>query len=467
MSKVVLSRGELDGMRATLEDLPPDRAATDKRATLKKLSQERQSHWPNTLDATRKKREQAFADKECVAEAHRQVQDKEEAELRRVERLHAIGRANDLLYEQTDCMKVLRSKELLSDCLHDRKYQMADKEQVKVVDREREASYHQVVLQTVRGLEGKEKEKEAANLKRIADVAVVREDQLRQVRGARAAHATEQIAIGEHMRRDAEALAEEEQRNAVEKARTTKEKNYEFMMGNEQLKEIKRQMKIQDDKDGEKREAEVGVIENRKKVRKALEHRKFDKAQQTRLRMIEKATEILAAKATGDNALLNRQVNELREKEDKYFADKETHREAEWDKTIQSRRQQVQAKKDRTEVERKEEESMIDNWRRVAGEENDREERKIQKAHHDNVHLKKLQKAQGLERDRSRHEMDLLDAERERLYRDKGDEEDARFKEICKKEIQRYAADGKPLYPLYRALEYKQPDILAVSGFRI
>lgn len=454
-------------MKETLEDAPPNRASMDKRAMLKKLSDERQSHWPNTLEATRKKREAAFRDKETLAEERRKIQDKEEAELRRIERLNAINRANDLLYEQTDCMKVLRSKELLSDCLHDRKYQIKDKEQVKVAEKVREAHYHEVVLTTVKSLEEKEREKQAAMQRRIADVATVREQQLKEVRGQRAAYRAEQVAIGEQMRRDAEALAEEEHRNAIEKARITKEKNYEFLMGNEQLKEIKRQLQIQEAKDDAKRESEVGVLENRKKVRKALEQRKFEKAQETRLKMIERATEVLAKKQSGDNALLNKQVNEQRQKEDKKFADKEAHREAEWQKTVESRRQQVDSKKLRTEAERQEEEALIANWRRQADDDNDKEVRKIRKAHEDNINLKKLQKAQSLEREREKHEMALLDAERERLYREKGDEEDLRFKEICKKEIERYAADGKPLYPLYRAMEYKQPDLLPVSGFRI
>lgn len=454
-------------MQETLEDVPPNRAALDKRAALKKLSDERQSHWPNTLEALRVKREAAFRNKEDIAEEKRKILDKEEAELRRVERLNAINRANDLLYEQTDCMKVLRSKELLSDCLHDRKFQISDKEKVRQQHLQQEARHHEVVLDTVQTLAGKEREKELAAQRRIEEVARVREQQLNEVRAGRAAQLAEQHAIGEQMRRDAEALAEEERLTSIEKARVTKEKEKEFLLGNEQLKEIKRQIKAQEERDNERREAEVGVIDNRKKVRKALEQRKFDKAQETRLKMIDRATEILAKKVSGDNALLNKQVNELREKEDKKFADKEAHREAEWNKTIDSRRQQIEAKKRRDQIEREEEENMISRWRQQSDVENEREMKKIQSAHESSVHLKKLQKAQALEREREKHEMDLLDAERERLYREKGDEEDARFKEICKKEIQRYAADGKPLYPLYRAMEYKQPDLLPVSGFRI
>ena len=47
------------------------------------------------------------------------------------------------------------------------------------------------------------------------------------------------------------------------------------------------------------------------------------------------------------------------------------------------------------------------------------------------------------------------------------EKEDDKFSRICEQEIERYAADGKPLYPLYKALEQKPKEIMAVTGFRI
>jgi hypothetical protein len=467
MTTVYLSREELRAIKSTLEDVPPNHDRDEKRARLKKLSDDRQAHWPNTLEAMRKKREAAFRDKEAIAEQKRKEIDREEAERRRVERLESINRANDLLYEQTDCMKVLRSKELYSDCLHERKSQIREKQRVKDELLRENQAHHEVVLNNVKIAEEKEKEKLRQQQKTIADVTEVRENQLREVRAQREAYAAEQVAIGLQMRRDTEIRAEEEQKALIEKARVTKEKNYEFLMGNEQLKELKRQIQLQEQQDNERREAEVDVIENRKKVRKALEQRRFEKAQETRLRLIDRATQLLAEKTNNDNAILSRQINEQREKEDKKFADKEAHRKLEWQKTIESRNQQIQSKKERVITEKDEEQRMVNRWQKKNADDNATEQRKQHERHENIINLKKLQMAQQLEKNREKNESALIDAERERLYREQGDDEDARFKEICKREINRYAADGKPVYPLYRAMEYKRPDLLPVSGFRI
>lgn len=467
MSTTILPRSEIERIRDSLEDVPPNRSRDLKRETLKKLSDERQSHWPNTLEAQRKKREQSYVDKEAVAEEQRRVIDREEAERRRLERLESIKRANNLLYEQTDCMKVLRSKELLSDCIHDRGYQIKHKDKVKEDIKLENKGHHQNVLRAVQSAEEKERAKEAALQARIKAVAEVREEQLKEVRATRAAEAAEQRAIGEAMKRAAEQQVELERQQQLEKIILTKHKNLEFKKGNDQLKEIRTQLRLQEERDEARREAEVDVIENRKKIRKALEQRKFEKAQETRLKMIDRATKILAEKTSNDNALLDRQVNEQRQKEDKKFADKAAHREHEWNLTIESRNQQVEAHNRQLEIEREEERLMIERWRQQAAEAAAAERAKDDNRHHSTVRLKDMQLAQALERKKEKAEARIIDDERERLYRLQGDEEEARFREVCKQEIKRYAADGKPLYPLYRAMEYKQPDLLPVSGFRI
>ncbi len=131
MAAVVISKADIARMKMSVEESTMDRIGDSKRAALKKLSHDRQSQWPNTLEALRRKRETEFKNREVLAEQKRRVLDQEEAEFRRQQRLEAISRANDLLYEQTDCMKVLRSKELLSDCLYDRTFQVMHKNKVK------------------------------------------------------------------------------------------------------------------------------------------------------------------------------------------------------------------------------------------------------------------------------------------------------------------------------------------------
>ena len=84
------------------------------------MCEDRVSKWPNTLAALRIKREQQRAERERVEEEARRVGDKQEADRRALERKKKIDAANDLIFSQTDKMKVLRGKMLLDAVLKDR-----------------------------------------------------------------------------------------------------------------------------------------------------------------------------------------------------------------------------------------------------------------------------------------------------------------------------------------------------------
>ena len=108
MSQVLISRHDVQRM---MESTQPAQitAGESRRRMLKKVSDERVSYWPNTLEATRKKKENFRFIKAEQDELQRQEVDRQEAELQKKLRIDAIKRANTILYEQTDKMKNLRS----------------------------------------------------------------------------------------------------------------------------------------------------------------------------------------------------------------------------------------------------------------------------------------------------------------------------------------------------------------------
>eukprot|EP01035_Chromulina_nebulosa_P017737 gene17737-23332_t len=101
----VISQSELERIRNSLKEEQINIDQQSKKNKLKNLSNERVKHWPNTLEAMRKKKETFLKDKLEQEELVRQEIDKQEAEHRKKERLETIKRANDLLYEQRDKMK--------------------------------------------------------------------------------------------------------------------------------------------------------------------------------------------------------------------------------------------------------------------------------------------------------------------------------------------------------------------------
>ena len=74
---LVLTKAELERMRATIRGPQGDTTVQDRKAHLKQLSNDRMKNWPNTLEALRKKKESFLKDREEKEELKRQEIDRE------------------------------------------------------------------------------------------------------------------------------------------------------------------------------------------------------------------------------------------------------------------------------------------------------------------------------------------------------------------------------------------------------
>ena len=123
---LVLSAGELHNIRRMVQ--PPEITDTQAaRLALKKLSDDKISRWPNTLAARRKHKEEARSRRLKAEEDARLANDKRLAAERALDRKVRIERANRMIYEQTDRMKVLRSKRMMADIQKHREKQVKSK----------------------------------------------------------------------------------------------------------------------------------------------------------------------------------------------------------------------------------------------------------------------------------------------------------------------------------------------------
>lgn len=74
----VITYSELERMRASVAPISStERARLGRKEELKKLSEDRIQHWPNTLDANRTKKESFMKDREAKDELRRQEIDKQ------------------------------------------------------------------------------------------------------------------------------------------------------------------------------------------------------------------------------------------------------------------------------------------------------------------------------------------------------------------------------------------------------
>lgn len=449
--------------------LPPveNRARQERKAQLKAMSDERQKHWPNTLEALRRKKESFIKDREEKEELKRQEIDREEAELRKTLRLESIKRANELLYEQTDKMKMLKGQVLYADVLHTRKQQIVEKEKAKDAVKEVDRQFHGITMEKVRVGEIAEKEK-AEEIKAMHEkVEISRRQQLEERRAQRAAAEAETNRIGEAMKQRAiEQLAAEEQK-AKERKQMLWERNQETLRANAELQNLRHTL-IEKEREAEaSRDAEIELIEDRKKIRKAIELRRFEKQQQKRQQLIDAATERMNAFQSKENEILFKQIADKEADDERKFQEKEARRRQEWEETVKSRTAQIEAKKVSKDIKKVEETADIARIKAAAAEANRIEEQKEAERRAKVKALKNNQYREASEAQRKKVDERLQIIEKERLQGSLLQQDNDKFTEICKAKVLEYAEAGKPVYPLLRALEHTQPDLLAAKTVKV
>lgn len=260
MPPTILSSRELQRIRNSVEQDDPQSELSlkaAKRAQLKKLSNDRLKHWPNTLEAMRKKKESYMKDKAEREENERREVDKQEAEIRKQARMTTIKRANDLLYDQTDKMKNLRSQIAYADAIAYRKLQVQEKAD-KIESEKREAAkYHEYILENCKRLEAIEIAEKEERQKVTDELKVFRAEQMQEVMNKKLAEIAENEAIGAAMKKRAEDQVIQAALDLQEKDRIAKETTANMYKMNAELKVIKQELKAQEAIEAARRDAEV------------------------------------------------------------------------------------------------------------------------------------------------------------------------------------------------------------------
>merc|ERR1711991_1162083 len=145
-----------------------------------------------------------------------------------------------------------------------------------------------------------------------------------------------------------------------EKERIAAETTANMYRMNEELKVIKQELKEQEAAEAARREAEVAVIDERNAARKALEQRRFERAQEARQKIIDAAVEQMTKKGNHEQAVQEKQEKVLNDKADKAEADKKKAAEDDWNFTVASRTQQLKAKADAIAADKALDEKLLD-----------------------------------------------------------------------------------------------------------
>jgi hypothetical protein len=384
----------------------------------------------------------------------------QEAEIRRKARLEAIRKANDLIYAQTDKMKLLKSQKLYADVIATRFEQADFKHKVHQHDKEIDADYHQKTLQEVARLKAAEEEKVAKTKKLVDEIKAQRVEQLEEARKRRADILEAERQNGIEMKEKAVASLEAEMRDLEEKKRAAAANNLRMLKANSDLKGIRQQIIEEERRQEAERDAQVESIEGRKLALKRLEKERFAKSQLARQRMIDAAVEQLAKQSSAADAALEKQVQDLKDKEDRLFHEKLDRQRREYEETVASRTAQVEAKRTAQERDRAEEARLLEKWRKENEDGIQREKEKVARAKDATIACKATQKADGEAVRRKREEDRQREIEQTRFLQSIDVSDESRFVELCQAEIERNIKLGRPVYTLLRALEYSAPPLL-------
>lgn len=431
-----------------------------RRAELKHLSQERLKHWPNTLEAMRKKKENYMRDKRDQEENARREVDRQEAEIRKQARMETIKRANNMLYDQTDKMKMLKSQMAYSEAIATRKVQMEEKNQ-RALDEKREAArYHEYIVKNCQRLEEEEQKKIREREKVTEELKKFRSEQIEEVMAKRLAEIAENEAIGAAMRKRAEEQLVEAARDLEEKEKLAKETTANMYRMNEELKVIKLELKEQEAAEAARRDAEVAVIDERNKARKALELRRFEKAQEQRQKIIDAAVEQMMKKGNQEKTIQEKQEKEINDRADRLEAEKQKAAADDWAFTVESRNQQLKAKADAVIAEKALDEKLIAAFKVQSDLAHAREEKKAKDLRESTHQVKSMQYAEGVARSRKKVEDRIANIEEEKLLRDVAGQDDEKFVRKVNETIERFQKEGKPVHTLMKALDYRQPQLI-------
>ncbi|KAG5182361.1 hypothetical protein JKP88DRAFT_245526 [Tribonema minus] len=448
----MLSRAEVATIRAKVAP-PPETDLEARRRELKKLSDERVKHWPNTLEATRMKKQNWKLEKEQRLEEERLQIDRREAELQRQMRLETIAKANAALYEQTDKIKSLRSALLYGDILETRAAQVQEAQARRARSSVRDAAYLEQALRGARAVEEREEREARARKAASATLAAVQMEQLSECRDKYVASLVAERAEGARVAAEAAAAAVREREEGAAARRRARAEMEKMMAVNTSLREQREAHAQKEQEELQRCEEERGALNALAAARKALEGLRFQERQAVRQAMIDRATaELLKRSADIDNRE-EREAKEQRAREDAEAERRRDMRTCEHAAIEESRAQARAARAAAAADARLEGERIKAYYRQCAEEAAHQEEAEAAEALRRNLAVK----ASQVEQRREARERKALEDERQAAQHARlaavAEEEKRRFAAAAQVHADELQAHGRSTYMLRRALE--------------
>jgi len=347
----VITAAELARMKVSINEgegiMPPanPHELRSERVRLQKLSQDRVSKWPNTLEAERKKKEARRAQRFDEEEEQRKKIDKEEAAIQGEKRRMAIERANKMLYDDNDRVKTFHSCLLLSDVMKEREAQIEVSRQRSKNNRRREKHWAMMQDEAIEEYDRKESEKKADVHRKRYEVAVAREGQLADIKKTIKDHKDEkeregQLIVQKAQMEIAKARREEQARQQEARKAVDENKKVNQLLKTLQQEELQRELLEEERLHQIALEKESKLMERK---RREMENKRL--ADEKKQRILDHVQGLAMAAMTDEATRVENQAMEKAMAEEKELSEKQERRRREMSEIKRSRSEQLRRKK--------------------------------------------------------------------------------------------------------------------------
>lgn len=407
-------------------------------------------------------------DKEERLEEERKKIDEEEMRLQREAQTQQIERANRLLYEQTDRMKTLRSKEFLADVIHHRTLQLEEKRLLKDQDDLTNVLYDQQVVANVIKDEAGEQRAKQKRLEENARLAANQKQQLEEYKQRYINELREEKRDGERMKEQAEQKYLEEVEKERQRKLRQKQASEDTQRANEKLLVHREMQKEKDRLEDARREEEERKKQLRDAKRLDIERRKKENAQARKQRMIDLATNNLVKLEQKNEERLVNQCTEVRLKEEKLLKERADRRAAEQEAIASSRRCQLDCKQREKERETQDALESVMQWEHFGKLIEMQSKQEEHEQRQEDLRLAIAQKQQADARRKILMNERAAELQSDLKARCALEHEEDRFKVAAERALQDARERGiTNVYPIQKALVEKRIDLLHASGFRV
>jgi hypothetical protein len=450
--QAVIPASELLRIRGSLLQQPG--AVADGKAALElhEKSKKRASAWTNTLEGSRRKKQEDKKRALELEELERQKVDQKEEAIAMDKRRNSIERANKILYEESDRMKTFHSKMMLCDVLAEREAQVALKEELGKLEQIREERYLEMEKASYRNMLEREL-REKDNLGKAAKMAAeMQKSQLKEATDKRLRQIEDDILEGEMLRQKAaedlrgERLAEKKRRQQAVQALAETQK------ANSYLKQLRAEDELREQREEEKIREYAMRKERVLELRKKREEEVFQAKQSHKQKMIDKQVAQLAAMKSNEDERLERQVLEKEMKDEMDRLEGEERRRKWLEEIDTSRRMQVERKRAQTDREKAEEHELSTFWKEWCGrldelDEQEKTQRRLaaKKLAQEQLMQKEVRKRR--EEEEKRRESTVAVSAQSALEADT-----LEFHQYAEEQIKKYATEGKNIIPLIKEL---------------